>query len=159
MAVGSASHAAPRAIDVGVGAEQRRRRQHRRGDRDALGDRLGGVADRVELGEDLGALLVDVAGHLRDALRVVGDRAEGVHRDDDADGGEQAAAGQRHREQRDGDSAAPPSRKAPNTAAPMTSAVYTADSKPTERPDRITVAAPVSEVLPTSLTGRCSVPV
>ena len=44
--------------------------------------------------------LVDVAGHLGDALRVVGDRAEGVHRDDDADRGEQAGAGQRDREQR-----------------------------------------------------------
>ena len=41
------------------------------------------------------ALAVDVAGHLGDALRVVGDRAEGVHRDDDADGGEQAGAGER----------------------------------------------------------------
>ncbi len=52
-----------------------------------------------------------------------------------------------------------PSRNAPNTAAAITSAVNTADSKPTERPDRITVAAPVSEVLPTSMTGRWSVPV
>ena len=52
-----------------------------------------------------------------------------------------------------------PSRKAPNTAAPITRVVYTADSKPTDRPERITVAAPVSEVLPTSLTGRYSVPV
>ena len=43
----------------------------------------------------------DVAGHLRDALGVVGDRAEGVHRDDDTDRGQQAAAGERDREQRD----------------------------------------------------------
>ena len=86
---------------AGVGAEQRGRGQHRGRDRDALGDRLGGVADRVELGEDLRALAVDVAGHLRDALGVVGDGAEGVHRDDHADGGEQAAAGQGDREQRD----------------------------------------------------------
>ena len=42
--------------DVGVGAEQRGRGEHGRRDRDALGDRLGGVADRVELGEDLRAL-------------------------------------------------------------------------------------------------------
>src|SRR3712207_7878587 len=42
-----------------------------RSDGDALGDRLGGVADGVEVGEDAGALLVDVAGHLGDAL---GDR-------------------------------------------------------------------------------------
>ena len=54
---------------------------------------------------------------------------------------------------------APPSRKPPKTAAPITRAVKTADSKPIARPDRMTVAAPVSEVLPTSLTGRCSVPV
>ena len=53
----------------------------------------------------------------------------------------------------------PPIRKAPNTAAPMTSVVYTADSSPTPMPERITVAAPVSDVLPTSLTGRWSVPV
>ena len=36
----------------------------------------------------------------------------------------------------------------------MTSAEYTADSYPTETPARITVAGPVSEVLPMSLTGR-----
>ena len=47
---------AQRAVDgVAVGAEQRGRGEHRRRDRDALGDRLGGVADRVELGEDLDA--------------------------------------------------------------------------------------------------------
>ena len=83
-----------------VGAEQRGRRQHRGGDRDALGDGLGGVADRVQLGQDLRTGRADVAGHLGDALGVVRDRAEGVHRDDHADRGEQAAAGQRHREQR-----------------------------------------------------------
>ncbi len=53
----------------------------------------------------------------------------------------------------------PDSRNAPKTAAPMISAVNTADSKPTDRPDRITVAAPVSDDLPTSRTGRCSVAV
>src|SRR4051812_40941080 len=52
-----------------------------------------------------------------------------------------------------------PRRNAPNTAAPITSVVYTADSKPTDRPDRMTVAAPVSDVLPTSFTGLYSVPV
>ena len=91
---------------VGERPEQRGRGQHGGRDRDALGDGLRGVADGVELGEDLRALLVDVAGHLRDALGVVADRAEGVHGDDDADRGEQATAGQRHREQRDDDRAA-----------------------------------------------------
>ena len=38
---------------VGVGAEQRRRREHGGRDRDALGDGLGGVAHGVEVGEDL----------------------------------------------------------------------------------------------------------
>src|SRR2546421_4080782 len=48
----------------------------------------------------------------------------------------------------------PPRRKAPYTPAAMTSAEYTADSKPTEMPARMTVAGPVSEVLPMSWTGR-----
>ena len=46
-------------------------------------------------------LAFDVAAHLRDALGVVRDRAEGVHRDDHADRGQQAGAGQCDREQRD----------------------------------------------------------
>ena len=54
----------------------------------------------------------DVAGHLGDALGVVGDRPEGVHGDDHADRGEQAGAGQRDREQGQQDEV-PPSRKAP----------------------------------------------
>ena len=41
---------------VGERAEQRGRGEHRGRDRDALGDRLGGVADRVEVGEHPGAL-------------------------------------------------------------------------------------------------------
>src|SRR5699024_238704 len=52
-----------------------------------------------------------------------------------------------------------PIKNAPKTAAPITNALYTADSKPTDRPDKITVAGPVNDVLPTSWTGRVSVPV
>ena len=44
---------------------------------------------------------VDVARHLGDALRVVRDRTEGVHGDDDADRGQQAGAGEGDGEQRD----------------------------------------------------------
>ena len=44
--------------------------------------------------KDLGAILIDVAAHLSNALRVVADWAERVHRHDDAGGGEQAAAGE-----------------------------------------------------------------
>ncbi len=49
---------------------------------------------------------VDVARHLGDALGVVAHRAEGVHRDDDADGGQQAASGERDEEERQDDRAA-----------------------------------------------------
>ena len=48
----------------------------------------------------------------------------------------------------------PPSMNAAYTAAPMSSAEYTADSRPSEMPERMTVAGPVSEVLATSSTGR-----
>ena len=135
-------------------AEQRGRRQHGRRDRDALGDRLGGVADRVEGGEHLGALRADLAGHLGDALRVVGDRAEGVHRDDDADRGEQAGARERDREQRQHDrrrGRAGRRRRRPHRSAPRS-------RPPTpgrcEMPPRMTVAAPVSDARPMSCTGR-----
>ena len=90
---------------VGERPEQCRRSQHGRGDRDALCDRLGRVAYRVELGENGRALLVHVAGHLRDSLGVVADRAEGVHGDDDADCGQQPGAGEGDGEQRDLDRA------------------------------------------------------
>ena len=48
----------------------------------------------------------------------------------------------------------PPRLYAPNTAAPISSAEYTADSRPSEMPDRMTVAGPVSDDLATSSTGR-----
>ncbi|SKF65229.1 Uncharacterised protein [Mycobacteroides abscessus subsp. abscessus] len=54
---------------------------------------------------------------------------------------------------------APPRLKAPSTAAAISRPVITEDSSPSARPERMTVAAPVREVLPTSWTGRCSVPV
>ncbi len=41
----------------------------------------------------------------------------------------------------------------------MSRAEYTADSRPTEMPDRMTVAGPVSELSPMSLTGRREVSV
>ena len=53
----------------------------------------------------------------------------------------------------------PPSKNAPKTADAIKIAEYTADSKPTEIPAKITVAAPVSEDAATSLTGRLPVSV
>ena len=53
----------------------------------------------------------------------------------------------------------PPASAATYTAAPINRAEYTADSRPSEMPDRMTVAGPVSDVLATSSTGRRSVSV
>ncbi len=80
---------------IDKGAEQRDCRQHRGRNRQALGQSLGGVADRVHPGQRLGRLLLMDSAHLEDAVGVVGDRPVGVHREDEAGGGEQAEAGQR----------------------------------------------------------------
>ena len=63
--------------------EQDQRGQRGRADRVALGDRLGRVADRVERIGDVAHLLGQVR-HLGDTAGVVGDRPEGVERDDQA---------------------------------------------------------------------------
>ena len=91
---------------IGVAAEEGGRGEHGGRDGDALGDRLGRVADRVELGEHLSRLTIDVTGHLGDALRVVRDRAKGVHGDDDPDGRQQSAAGERDEEEAEDDGGA-----------------------------------------------------
>ena len=65
------------------GREQHERGEHGRADRVALGDGLGRVADRVERVGDVADLLGQLR-HLGDAAGVVGDRAEGVERDDQA---------------------------------------------------------------------------
>ena len=90
---------------------------------------------------------LELAGHLGDALGVVGDRAVGVHRDDDTDRREHAHARQRDdvealREQvrRSGSA----SRKATMIVPATTSAAHTDDSRPTEKPVRIVVAVPVT---------------
>jgi hypothetical protein len=68
---------------LGVGGEQHQGAQAGRADRIALGDRLGGVAHRVErVGGD--PHFARQAGHLGDAAGVVGHRAEGVEGDDEA---------------------------------------------------------------------------
>ena len=67
-------------LDVqGVGGEQDQRAEARRADGIALGDRLGGVADRVQGVGGLAHLGLEV-GHFGDAAGVVGDRAVGVER-------------------------------------------------------------------------------
>ena len=78
-----------------VGGEQHQRAEAGRADGIALGDGLGGVADRVERVGGLADLLGQ-ARHLGDAAGVVGDRTEGVER--------HHHAGQRqHAGHRDGD--------------------------------------------------------
>ena len=85
---------------VAESTEQCRRRKYRSRDRNALSDGLGRVTDRVQAGQDRSALTLNVTGHLSDTLRVIRNRTEGVHRDDDANGGQQTGTGQRDREQR-----------------------------------------------------------
>ena len=62
-----------------VGGEQHQRAEARRADGVALGDGLGGVADRVERVGGLADLLGQ-ARHLGDAAGIVRDRTEGVER-------------------------------------------------------------------------------
>ena len=88
-----ADRAEMRLIDKG--AEQRDRREHRGRNREALGQRLGGVADRVHPRQRARGLFLMDSAHLEDAVRVVGDRSVGVHREDEAGGGQQSEAGQR----------------------------------------------------------------
>ncbi len=73
--------------------EQHHRGQHGGADRVTLGDRLGGVADRVERIGDVADLLGELR-HLGDTAGVVGDRAEGVKRHDQA--GERELTHDRH---------------------------------------------------------------
>ncbi len=83
--------------------EEAHGRDHRAADGDPLGLGLGGVAHRVEVGQDLaGALVVllahllAVVAHLADAVGVVGHRAEDVHADRVAGQGQHADAAHRH---------------------------------------------------------------
>jgi hypothetical protein len=74
-------------------------KQHQRGeaggaDRVALGHRLGGVAHGVQRVGDV-AHAAGQLGHLGDAAGVVGDRAVGVERDDDAGHAEHRGGGDR----------------------------------------------------------------
>ena len=88
--------------DRDEGGEEGHGRDDGGADRDALGLGLGGVAHRVQVGQDLpGALvaaglllfhLVLVVAHLADAVGVVGDGAEDVHGDRVAGEGEHADA-------------------------------------------------------------------
>ena len=79
---------------VAVGREQHQRAEAGRADRVALGDRLGGVADRVERVGRMADFLGQ-AGHFGDAAGIVGDRAKGVERHDHA--GEAEHGGDRDR--------------------------------------------------------------
>ena len=84
-------------VEVGrEGGEQHQRAEAGRADGVALGDRLGGVADRVERVGGVAHRVYRQARHFGDAAGVVGDRAEGVERHNHA--GER-----QHRGHRDGD--------------------------------------------------------
>ena len=79
-----------------VGAEQDQRGQARRGDGVALGDRLHGIADRVQFVGDCGATSLgsfDMTAR-PPALSVMG--PEGIERDDDAGKAKHAHDRDRH---------------------------------------------------------------
>ncbi len=83
---------------VAVGREQHQRAETGRADRVALGDGLGGVADRVERVGRVADFLGQ-ARHFGDAAGVVGHRAEGVERDDHAGEAEHGGHGDGRAEQ------------------------------------------------------------
>ena len=87
--------------------EQGRRSQNRGGDCDSLGDGLRGVADGVQAGQHGSAFTLHIAGHFRNALRVVRHWAEGVHRHDDAHGRQQTRSRESDREEAEADNAGP----------------------------------------------------
>ena len=94
---------AARGVQAGAAAdgldergEQGHRGDDRRADGHPLGDRLGGVAHRVEADHDPLGLAGELAGHLGDAGGVVRHRAEAVLGDHHAGGGQQADAGEGH---------------------------------------------------------------
>ena len=78
-----------------ISREQHQRAEAGRTDGIALGDRLGGVADRIERVGEL-AHALGQAGHFGNAAGIVGDRAEGVERNHHA--GERQHRGDRDRD-------------------------------------------------------------
>ena len=66
-----------------IGREQHQGAEAGRADGIAFGHRLGGVADRIERVGRF-AHLFRQAGHFGNAAGIVGNRAEGVERNDDA---------------------------------------------------------------------------
>ncbi len=81
-----------------VGGEQHQRAEAGRTDGVALGDGLGGVAHGVER-VGVVAHFLGQAGHFGNAAGIVGDRAEGVERDDHAGEGQHGGDGEGDAEQ------------------------------------------------------------
>ena len=154
---------------VEVGGEEQEGGESGGADRVALGQGLGRVADRVEGVGDVADAL-GRAGHLGDAARVVGDRAEGVHRED-------VGGGHQHAHRGDGGAedaadvglhrAAPAARFVLNSLANcvpqkaeamsarlIAMAVLAVVSKPTAMPEMMLVAGPVRDSVAISCTGR-----
>ena len=134
-----------------ISREQHQRAQARRADGVALGDGLGGVADRVErIGGD--AHFLRQVRHFGDAAGVICHRAEGVERDDDAGHRKHAGDG-------DGDAKQASQQLQAMMPATMVSAGSAVDSIDTARPWITLVPWPETEALAMLFTGRKPVPV
>ena len=136
-----------------VPVEEDERREAGRADRVALRDRLRRVPDRVERVGHAAHGLVQV-GHLGDAAGVVGHRAVGVERDDQAG----------HRELgHDGDAdaveVAPEAWYAPTMPTAITITGSAVACMPTASPSMMFVAWPVCDEREIDFTGRQRVPV
>ncbi len=135
-----------------VGREQHQRAETGRADGIALGDRLGGVADRVERVGGLAHFLRQT-GHFGNAAGIVGDRTEGIERDDHA--GERQHGGDRDRDAEQAGEAVGDQDAGDDDDAPA-SAV---DSIEIARPWITLVPWPVTEASAIDFTGRKLVPV
>ena len=82
--------------DVGdVSVEKRDGRDHRRSDRHALSNRLGRIADRIQVRKNLARIFIKTC-HFTDPVGVISHRAEHVHGDVVAGQGQQADARHSH---------------------------------------------------------------
>ena len=133
-----------------IGGKQHQRAEAGRADRVALGDCLGGVADRIERVSRLTHIFRQ-AGHFGNAAGIVGDWTERIERN-------HHAREREHRGDGDGDTEQTGLRET-RIPAMITSAGSAVASSDTARPWMMLVPWPVTDADAIDLTGRKLVPV